>query len=54
MYYKNLPYLTFWGMAVDRLVHDHAPSTCVHMPGHLASALTHDTSAPMVCSSTKE
>ena len=30
MYYKNLPYLTFWGMAVDRLVHDHAPSTsCV-------------------------
>ena len=28
-YYQNLPYFTFWGMAVNRLVHDHAPSTCI-------------------------
>ena len=28
-YYQNLPYLTFWGMAVNRLVHNHAPSTSI-------------------------
>ena len=31
-YYQNLPYLTFWGMAVNRLVHNHAPSTCLSGP----------------------
>ena len=25
---KKLPCLHFWGMAVNRLVHSHAPSTC--------------------------
>ena len=31
-YYQNLPYFTFWGMAVNRFVHDHAPSTCFSQP----------------------